>query len=109
MAKVYGADFRSSASALFDVVLRSVSALGYKVDFVDRPSGLLTFKSGMSMKSWKGQEMSVVIVPLGEDTARLQITARRMGVQLFDWGEGGTIARRVLQAVDSELRQRQPA
>ena len=109
MAKVYSADFSVDATTLYDVVLRSVSALGYKVDFVDRASGLLTFKTGMSWRSWEGQEMSVVVVPLSEGAARLQVTARRLGFQLIDWGEGGAIARRVLQAVDSELGQRQLA
>ena len=107
MAKTYSADFSADAVALYDTVLRSVSGLGYKVDFVDRASGLLTFKTGMSWRSWQGQEMSVVVVPLSESTARLQVTARRLGTQLIDWGEGSAIARRVLEAVDSDLRQRQ--
>ena len=65
-------------------------------------------ETGMSMKSWAGQEMSAMTIDKGDGTVELSISGRRsqsgVVLQLYDWGEAGSIARKVLAQAEGYLK-----
>jgi hypothetical protein len=93
---------------IFTAALKAVRDLGYKIDNLDKSNGLLNFKTGMSWKSWAGQEMSVLILDNGDQTCSVDITGRRNAhgavLQVYDWGEASSIARKVFDRIDEQLR-----
>lgn len=94
--------FDADPDAVFDAAVAAVTELGLKVDQIDRPSHLLTFRSGMSMDSWAGQEMSLLVLPLGSPS-QVTLTSRRRGFQLYDWGEARKIATRIFDSMAARL------
>ena len=67
---------------------KAVRDLGYKVDAIDRANGLLNFKTGMSWKSWAGQEMSLMLIDNGDGSIEVTVSGRRnqSGVVLQIYG-----------------------
>ena len=92
---------------VFVAAQRTVRDLGYKVDTMDRANGLLNFKTGMSWKSFAGQEMSVMMIDNGDGSVDVSITGRRnqngVVLQVYDWGEAKGIASNVFKQMDAYL------
>jgi hypothetical protein len=84
----------------FSAAQKSIRNLSYKVDSLDRQNGLITFKTGMSAKSWAGQEMSLMLIDNGDGSIEVSITGRRnqtgVVIQLADWGEADSIVAQIL-------------
>jgi hypothetical protein len=95
--------YRQPPEVVFNAVVKAVRDLGYKIDSMDRANGLLNFKTGMSMKSWAGQEMSAVILDNGNGTTELSLTGNRSQsgviIQVYDWGEAKAIAGKLFERV----------
>src|SRR3990172_7389714 len=76
---------------VFVAAQKAIRDLGYKIDSLDKAAGLLNFKTGMSWKSWAGQEMSLMLLDSGSGSVEVSITGRRSqsGVilQIYAWGE----------------------
>jgi len=94
---------------LFDFALQTIKELGYKFNGIDKNSGLITFETGLSWKSWAGQQISVMILEHG-NSAEISISGVRKQtgviVQLYDWGEAKSIANKIIQKIDELIRRR---
>lgn len=81
--------------------------MGTKVDSFDKASGLLNFKTGMSLKSWAGQEMSVMMIDNENGSVEVSVSGRRnqsgVVLQVYDWGEAAGIAKKVIAKMDEHL------
>jgi len=81
--------------------------LNYKIDSIDNNNGLLNFKTGISMRSFAGKEMSVLVLSNGDNASSVDISGRRNStgvlIQVFDWGEKGKIARKVFTGMEKYL------
>ncbi|MBM3407324.1 MAG: hypothetical protein FJY25_08320 [Betaproteobacteria bacterium] len=99
--------YKSTQSEIFSAAQRAIRDLGYKVDRLDRTNGLLTFKTGLSWKSWAGQEMSIMLIDLSSTEVEVSLSGKRnqtgVIVQLYDWGEVNGIANKVLEVMDEYL------
>ena len=101
--------FTASEDRLFKAAVQTAMALGYSVKHTDPSMRVIAFNTGMSMRSWAGQDMSVSVVQgdggrngviIGGTRAQLALG----GVpQVFDWGERGKIARTFLQKFEEIL------
>lgn len=93
-------EFSIALDQAFSCAQKAIRDLGYKVDLLDKPNGLLNFKTGMSWSSWAGQEMSVMIIDNGDGTVEVSVTGRRnqngVVLQVYDWGEAKGIAGKLL-------------
>ena len=83
--------FTASEDRLFKAAVQTAMALGYSVKHTDPSMRVIAFNTGMSMRSWAGQDNGVII---GGTRTQLALG----GVpQVFDWGERGKIVRMFLQ------------
>lgn len=106
MAKPIIKNFNKDATKLFSASQKAIRDLGYKTEQLDKESGLINFKTGMSMRSWAGQSMSIMIIDEG-DSCEVSISGVRnqsgVIVQVYDWGEGKKIAKKVFDKIENYL------
>jgi hypothetical protein len=104
--------YQSTQSETYAAAQRAIRDLGFKVDRLDKANGLLTFKTGLSWKSWAGQEMSVMLIELADRETEVSVSGKRnqsgVIIQLYDWGEVEGIATKVLMAMDDYLGVKLP-
>lgn len=107
MAKSLTAEFSTDLPTAMRVVVGAIANLGYTVKSADQATGLVTFDTGMSMRSWAGQSMSVVMTETAHQTVQLTIGGTRIAhgaqIQVYDWGEAAAIAKKVIQAIEPTL------
>src|SRR5689334_9141676 len=103
--------FQASADRLYQAVMRSVAQLGYSFQHSDPLGRVVAFNTGMSMRSWAGQDMSATVIAIGDLTSELIIggTRAQRGVTLTDWGEKAKIARILLRQIQTVLPTLQEA
>lgn len=97
---------------MFEAGRRAAANLGYQVIASDPGSGILSFNTGRSMRSWSGQDMSATFIAEQGDKCKVVLgggTAMRGnpfggGGQVAAWGEKGTVAERFLGRVAHELQ-----
>jgi len=107
MAKPITRDYSLPHEQVFNNALRAVRNLGYKISSVDKTNGLLQFKTQMSLLSWAGQDMSILVLDNGNGTCTVDIGGVRntsgVFVQVYDWGEASGIANKVFKEMDKLL------
>lgn len=108
MASQESKNYSHSQEKLFNLSLKAVREFGYKIDSLDKVNGLINFKTGLSWKSWGGQEMSILILENGDKTCSVDISGRRnsAGVipQVYDWGEASGIAKKIFEKISEGLK-----
>jgi len=72
------------------------------VEFSDKETGILTYKSGMSMASW-GFRISVSLTKVEENRTRVKLTTQKTRGQLVAWGAGGRTVNKFFDGVDKLL------
>jgi len=89
-----------SAARLYSAGVRTVTELGCLIINSDSVATTLSFRTGMSMKSWQGQEMTATVSSDPPNAAKIVIGGKRVTrgaqLQVYDWGEGKAIARKFL-------------
>lgn len=82
--KIYTMDFSWSPNQVFSVVRRSVEEFGWRIREIEPVHRWLRCTSGMTGKSWAGQEMVIHVIGLGANRSRVQVDARtRVGGDWF--------------------------
>jgi len=99
-------DYFQNRDQLFDCAVQSITELGYKLLKIDKESGLISCETGMSFRTWRGQNMSVVFIENKEKT-RIQISGvmKQTGIipQVYDWGESKKIGRKIFEKIDANI------
>lgn len=95
---LHRASFRAHEDELFKMLVRAISINGYKIDNVNRETGLVTFKTVPSLNTVSGHEGSAIVIPKSEDICDVQINLSFEG-QFTDWGDGEKIANRILETI----------
>lgn len=122
MAQAETVAFEASEIRLYNAVLRSIAQLGYSIKHSDPNAKVVSFNTGMSMRSWAGQDMTVSVVPatgggflnpapLPGQSALLVGGTRAQhgnpfgggGGQITDWGEKGKITRTLVAEIQRVL------
>jgi hypothetical protein len=105
LSRVYSAN----EAQTFAAVENAIQQLGYKVLSKDPMAQALSFNTGMSLKTWAGQDYTATLhLASGPDSTELELTGsisqRGMGaLQAVSWGETERCARRVLDRVQAIL------
>src|SRR5690349_17922066 len=103
MSRPIARNYSFAPERVFVAAVQAVQSFGYKIDKIDKANGLLTFRTGMSRKSWQGQEMSLVVLDVGDNTTNVSITGQRISTnsfQLIDYNEAEGIAKQVLEKME---------
>jgi hypothetical protein len=100
--------YDASGERLFDAVMRTVSLMGYSTASSDSASRKVMFNTGLSSRSWAGQDMTVTVLPEPDGSTKLVIGGTRGkgglgGGQLTDWGEAKKITRKFLATLAQQL------
>lgn len=107
--------FDASADRLYRSAIATAAELGYSVKHSDPAGRIISFNTGMSMRSWAGQDMSVSVIE-GQNGKngvvvgghRAQLAASFGGPpQVFDWGEKGKITRKFMESFIQVLARTQ--
>jgi hypothetical protein len=84
-----------------------VARLGYTLTSVDNQNGLVSFETGMSMRSWAGQRMSAHVLDIGDGQVQITIggamKVHGAQLQVYDWVEAPRIAVKVFEDLDQLL------
>jgi hypothetical protein len=106
MAKAEERTYDAAPDRVYSAAIKAIADLGYSVRSSDSPSRIVSFNTGMSWRSWSGQDMTVSVIEQAGGT-RVTLTgglAKKgtiiTGGQLVAWGEKGTVSRRFLEALD---------
>jgi hypothetical protein len=113
VAKAIEKAYPASRERLYAALLRTVSELGYSITNTDGQSGTISFSTGMSMRSWSGQNMTATIFALAEGGSKVVVGGKREqkgspfggGGQIVDWGEKGKITGKLLEHLDRMLEE----
>lgn len=97
--------YEASADRLFEAVVRTISALPYRIIDSDPHTRTVSFNTGMSWRSWAGQNVTVVVSEGDGPGSTLTISGKRLQIdwQMIDWGELGSIRRRFLRQLAETL------
>lgn len=103
MAKPITRDFSLAHEQVLNNAVRAVSNLGYKISSIDKISGLLQFKTRMSLWSF-GQDISLLVLDNKNGTCTVNISSKTSLPQVFDWGEASGIAEKVFKEMDKIIK-----
>jgi len=97
----------AAPEAVFEV-LKEVVAGEFRIESIEKESMTVSFRTGMSWRSTKGQDGSCVVLPQREGTASMVVcNTEKRGSALTTWGEGGAIQGKVLKILTKELNKRE--
>jgi hypothetical protein len=96
--------FAASGQQVWEALRQTVADLGYK-DVNENPSAqTIEFRTGLSLWSWRGQQMTATVREVGAGTTQLSLTGgMALKVQATAWGEKKRIAKKVLDEVERRV------
>lgn len=102
--------YPASGAQVWEALQRTIADLGYKDVREDAVAGTIEFRTGMSLWSWQGQQMTATVREAGPASAQLSLTGGvALKVQVTSWGEKKRIANKVLAEVERRLGTAPPA
>lgn len=87
---------------VWDALMATINDLGYKDVTPNLPAGSITYRTGMSLATWRGQQMIAVVRDQGESTV-VSLSGHVDFPQLFSWGEKQRLANKVLDRLDQRM------
>ena len=82
----------------------TVAELNYKDVKEDPATGTLEFRTGLSLWSWRGQQMTATVSEEGPNATRVSLTGGlALKAQVTSWGEKKRIAKKVLDRLEGKL------
>jgi hypothetical protein len=97
---------------VFGAVLRAVGELSYTITHSDRASGVVSFNTGISLRSWGGQNATATVEALSAETSRVVVGGRASqagnpfsggGGQIYTFGELKSVAGKFFRKVEAIL------
>lgn len=96
--------YNAPYDGVWDALRATIWDLGYKDVREDRGTGTIAYRTGLSLSTWRGQQMTAVVRPYGASTV-ISLTGYGAFPQLTSWGEKRRLAERVLIGVHHRLSQ----
>jgi hypothetical protein len=106
--------YRIPRDRVFAAVLRAVAELSYAITHSDNASGVVSFNTGLSMRSWGGQNVTIALEALDRETTRVVLGGKAAQAgnpftggagQLYTFGELKAIGRNVFARLEAILLQ----
>jgi len=104
-AKGKEGEFSAAKDLVYQAALE-VIASEWRLDSTDKESGVISFRTGMSKFSWKGQDVSIIVIETEPGKSKIVANTERRGTQTITWGEGGKIQKKVLHLTGKKLFER---
>ena len=102
--------FAAPPALVWEALRQTVADLGYKDVNENAAAGTIEFRTGLSVWSWRGQQMTASVRSGAPDATQVSLTGGvALQIQLTSWGEKKRIARKVLREVEQRLAARAPA
>jgi len=98
--KGFEADYDAPFERVWVACVRA-AGLKFALDASDKASGVFTFKTGTTWRSW-GLNVSVVLTRLSEEKTRVSLRAHKKA-QVYAWKEGDRVAMEFFKSVSEEL------
>lgn len=96
--------FSVGRDQVWEALRATVGDLNYKDVREDPSAGTIEFRTGLSIWSWRGQQMTATVVDAGPNNATLALTGGlALKLQATSWGEKKRIAKKVLAGVEQRL------
>jgi hypothetical protein len=102
--------FAASGQQVWQALQATIAELRYK-DVNENPAaGTIEFRTGMSLWSWQGQQMTATVSEVAPGSTQLSLTGGvALKAQVTSWGEKKRIAGKVLSEVGRRLGTPAPA
>ena len=81
-----------------------VAAENNAIQYSDEKSGVITYKTGMSMSS-VGFLMTVSLTKVDDGQTRIKMNAQKTGKQIVAWGGGGRTIDKFFNELDKYLEE----
>jgi hypothetical protein len=66
--------YQASVEQTIEMLILSVTRLGYTLTSADKQIGLVNFETGISLRSWAGQKLSAHVLDIGDEHVYLHLT-----------------------------------
>ena len=87
---------------VWDALRATITYLGYRDVIEDRGAGTILYRTGFSIATWRGQQMTAVVYDAGGSSV-VSLEGQVAFPQLFGWGERKRLAKRVLDGAGQRL------
>ena len=96
--------FAAPRDTVWQALSETVEALRYKDIEADPDSGTIEFRTGLSLWSWRGQQMTATVRQMEPGSTVVSLTGSlALKAQVTSWGEKKRVAQKVLDIVESRL------
>ncbi len=107
MSKAVTKKFSASQEEIIKCLVATITKQGYQINAIDKEYGLITFESGMSLKSWAGQSMQAHVLETEPLSCEVILSGNRKQhrsvKQVYDWGEAKGISNQILHELSSMI------
>ena len=90
--------------ALFEAVSRIAAQRGYSIKHTDPATCTISLNTGMSIKTTRGQNMTVTVIQADDLRSTAIIGGRSASGQLYDWGELSELTNDFFILLDKEVQ-----
>jgi hypothetical protein len=94
--------YSASADRVWDALWHTIAELRYHDVKADIEGWTIEYRTGFSVRDWRGQQMTAVVHGHGDATA-ISLTGHSASRQLISWGEENRLAKKVLDRVERRL------
>jgi hypothetical protein len=95
--------YNAPRDRVWDALKATITDLGYKDVKEDRGLGTIEYRTGLSVWTWRGQQMSAVVRDEGGSSV-ISLTGHVASPQIADiWGEKKRLASKVLNRVERRV------
>jgi len=102
MGRTYERTYEAPHYRVWDALMATLADLGY-VDVVPNLSaGNIAYRTGPSLSTWRGQQMTAVVSDQGGSTL-VSLSGRAAPPGWVSWGETTRLANKVLNRLDQRM------
>lgn len=94
--------YNAPRDRVWDALRATINDLGYKDVKENRGVGVVEYRTGLSLSTWRGQQMTAVVRDVGGSTV-VSLRGHSAFPQLVSWGEKKRLAEKVLDGVEHRV------
>ena len=98
-------NYAAPAEQVFDAAVDAMSAVKFAVVEADREDLAISGRKGMTMTSWRGFVLRIILIEERDGTTTVQANVEEAGSQATDWGSSKKYVKDYLAALDRIMSQ----
>jgi len=104
-AKPKSHTFKAEPAQVYAAAVRSISS-HYKIQYTDEKTGIISFKTGMSMSAVGLDCNASIRLGKGSGETEMVINVQKTGGQMLAWGAGDRLAADIFKWVQEDLNEK---